>query len=155
MVEIRKDYILNLLEKFKKTKDILIKPEVKRCGRFKKLNIPDGQIIYTTLWNTQGWWSIACMYEDAKRVEIYDMHVFERYQGRYLKKKIYNRENLISEFLSRNSEGTIYLESGNKFSKRVKDGACLGDISEDFMIIYNKTFISENLIDPKWQRNLC
>ena len=119
-MDIKKDYIKRLLKKFKEARDILIRPDTKRYGRFKKLNIAEGQIIYTTIGNTQGWWSIVCIFDDAERVEIYDMHVFERYQNRYLRKKVYNKEELIQKFFDRNSEGTIYLEPDNKFSKNTQ-----------------------------------
>ena len=154
-MDIKKDYIERLLEKFKKVRERLLRPDVLRCDRFKKIDTPEGQIIYTTIGNTQGWWSVVYMYEDAKRVEVYDMHVFERYQDRFLRKKVYDKKKLVSEFLGRNSSGTIYIEPGNKFSKKIKDGACLGDLTEDLMIIHNKTFISEDQVDPRWQGNLC
>ena len=95
---------------------------------------------------------MVCFYDDLQRVDVYDQHVFSRYQERFLGKR--QVINVVDEFLKRNGSGVLILEKYGRFSKRVRDGACFGTITPDEKIIYHKTFVEEKMLDPENQYNL-
>ena len=146
-MEIKREKIEKLIKIYKQFLEGRKRPEIKT------VKLKDGlEIRYTRLETSQGWYAIICFYDDLKRVDVYDQHVFLRYQERYLKEK--QVTNIIDEFLRRNGSGVLFLEKVGRFSKRVRDGACFGTITPDENIIYHKTFVDEGKLDTDGQNIL-
>ena len=146
-MEIKDFDIEKLRKKFNNLKDVILRLGVYK--NYRVLETGSGNFIYSVIGNTQGWYSVVCFYNNLNNLEIYDMHVFKRYQERYLKRRCYDNFELINSFLERNSDGIVYLEEDNKMSKKIRDGICLGEIDLDLGVIYNKTFIVEEQLTPK------
>ena len=145
-MEIKREKVDKLIESYKQFLTGRTKPEIK------KVLTKDGEIRYSKIENSQGWYAVVCFYDDLQRVDVYDQHVFSRYQERFLGKR--QVINVVDEFLKRNGSGVLILEKYGRFSKRVRDGACFGTITPDEKIIYHKTFVEEKMLDPENQYNL-
>ena len=143
-MEIKREKIEKLIGTYRQYLTGRSRPEIKTV-RTKK----GGEIKYSRIENSQGWYAIVCFYDDLQRVDVYDQHVFQRYQERYLGKR--QVINIVDEFLKRNGSGVLFLEKYGKFSKRIHDGACFGTITPDEKIIYHKTFVKEDQLDPEGQ----
>jgi len=141
-MEIKEDVIVKLIEVWKKKRGQILKGELKgftiyRTGKGEK-------IVTSQLKNNQGWYAIVCYYECADVVEVYDMHVFDRYQERFIIGQ--TKENSITTFIGRgNNGGTLLIKDNDgKIEKKISDGAVLGNIREN--IIYYKTYITNEMI---------
>ena len=91
---------------------------------------------------------------DQKTLSHYSSHFLDRFNERYLKQENTSKLELLKRFLTKNSAGVIegINNSGsyvNRFFGRVRDGINLGYVeSINYLnkIIYNKTFISNDMI---------
>jgi len=140
-MEIRREVIKKLFNTFRERREQIIR------GWVKGFTVLEGtgkeKIVTIKLNNGQGWYAIVCLYDTPElMVDVYDMHVFDRFGERFLKKEV--DENTISEFIRRgNYEGTMLIEDG-RFKRRIKDGATLGSVADG--IIYHKTYITDDMI---------
>lgn len=136
-MEIRKRIIEKLIEVWNKNRDLIINGKLKGFTTY--YTEGKDKIITTKLKNDQGWYAIVLFYECTDLVEVYDMHVFSRYQERF---KI---EKPITNFIKRgNADGTIFIRDEDNIEKKIKDGAIFGEIKNN--IIYYKTYITDKMI---------
>jgi hypothetical protein len=146
-MEIRKKVINKYLKEYWQDRVVLRKQDPGRCGQYLILGTETGKIIGRLLENKQGWYALVCFYDNQEPlVDVYDRHVFDRYSHRFLRNKGEgDREEVIRKFVgSGNCSGTVVLESTGEFSKRIKDGACFGNIKDD--IIYHKTYMTDDML---------
>jgi hypothetical protein len=140
-VEIKADVIEKLIEVWKKKRNQIIEG---RLDGFMNYRTKDGGKVCTTrLKNSSGWYAIVCFYECSDIVEVYDMHVFNRYRERFVDRV---GEDSVTTFIRRgNATGTILIkEDGEKTEKKVRDGAVLGNMKGN--IVYHKTYITDEMI---------
>lgn len=140
-MEIKEDVIAKLIEVWKKKREQILKGELKgftiyRTGKGEK-------VVTSQLKNNQGWYAIVCYYECSDVVEVYDMHVFDRYQERFISRV---GEDSVTTFVRRgNVEGTLLVKDREgKTEKKVRDGAVLGKLKGN--IVYHKTYITDEMI---------
>ena len=101
-----------------------------------------GKIVTTKLKNFTGWYAVVCFYDTPDLyVDVYDMHVFDRYKERFMKGV---DKDPITEFMNAgNYEGTMLIKEEGRFEKKIKDGATLGTINKG--IVYHKTFLTDDM----------
>ena len=152
-MEIKKEVVKKLITEYWERQDKLRKSEIGKYGKFYIAQTDKGKLIYSVLKNREGWFAVVCFYDSNEfLVDIYDKHVFTRYQDRFLKDTRISLDDVIQKFIRRgNISGTYIIEPNNVFSKRIVDGACFGSISEDEKIIYNKTYYSEDMLKANQQ----
>ena len=141
-MEIREDVIAKLIKVWKKKRDEIIRGELKGFTIYPVKE--DGKVVTTRLNNGNGWYAIVCFYECSDVVEVYDMHVFDRYRERFV-----NRlgEESAATFIRRGNASGILLvkdEVEGKTEKKIRDGAVLGNMKGN--IIYHKTYITDEMI---------
>ena len=103
----------------------------------------EGKIVTTKIKNTTGWYAIVCFYDTPELcVDVYDMHVFDRYKERFMRGR--EDKDIITEFIKRgNCEGTMLIRKEGRFEKKVKDGATLGEMKGG--IVYHKTYLTDDM----------
>ena len=140
-MEIKEDVIEKLIEVWKERRNSIIEGRLKG---FTNYQTEDGNKICTTrLKNIHGWYAIVCFYECADYVEVYDMHVFDRYRERFEGGGM-KEEDTITTFIQRgNASGTLIVKD-ERTEKKIKDGAVLGNMKGN--IIYHKTYITDLMI---------
>ena len=139
-MEIKKDVIEKLIEVWKKRRDQII--EGKLNGFYNYAVKGGGKVCTAKIKNSQGWYAIVCFYECSDMVEVYDMHVFDRYRERFVARV---GEDSVTTFIRRgNASGNMIVKDCGKVEKKVRDGAVLGNMKGD--IIYHKTYITDEMI---------
>lgn len=139
-MKIKEDVIAKLIKVWKEKRSQILKGNVRGFTLYQTEE--GGKVCTTKLKNGQGWYAIVCFYECADVVEVYDMHVFDRYRERFW---IEDGEDPITAFIKRgNVSGTLVVKDREgKTEKKVRDGAILGNITGD--IIYHKTFLNDEM----------
>jgi hypothetical protein len=137
-MEIKEDVIAKLIEVWKKKRGQILKGELKG---FTIYRTEKGEKVVTTqLKNVTGWYAIVCYYECFDVVEVYDMHVFDRYQERFKAK-----DSIVTFIRRGNVEGTLLVKDyDGRTEKKVRDGAVLGRLKGN--IVYHKTYITDEMI---------
>jgi hypothetical protein len=139
-VEIKKDVIEKLIEVWKKRRNQIIEGKLDGFSNYAVKG--GGKVCTTKIKNSQGWYAIVCFYECSEVVEVYDMHVFDRYRERFVARV---GEDSVTTFIRRgNASGTMILKDDGKTEKKIRDGAVLGNMKGD--IIYHKTYITDEMI---------
>ena len=139
-MEIKKDVIKKLIEVWNNKRDSIIEGNIKGFTNYSTKG--GGKICTTKIKNSQGWYAIVCFYECSEVVEVYDMHVFDRYKERFVARV---GEDSVTTFIRRgNASGTMILKDDGKTEKKIRDGAVLGNMKGD--IIYYKTYITDEMI---------
>lgn len=139
-MEIRERSIQKLLKVWNEKRGMIIREKSKGFTIYRTKE--GGRIATTKIKNSTGWYALVCFFECSNIVEVYDMHVFDRYKERFQKEG----EDPIAEFMMRgNADGLLLIkDSEGKTEKKICDGAVLGKKTGD--IIYHKTFITDDMI---------
>ncbi len=139
-MEIRRDTIEKLWKVFDKNRDLVKRGYYKG---FQLYETPTGKVITIKLKNTTGWYSLVCFYDLPEfRVDVYDMHVFERYQERFRRG---TGKDIITEFIRRgNCGGTLLAKDDGRAEKRIPDGATLGTVGDG--LVYYKTYLPDKML---------
>ena len=141
-MEIKTKVIENLIEVWKKRRDQIIEGKLNGFSNYAVKG--GGKVCTTRIKNNQGWYAIVCFYECSDMVEVYDMHVFDRYRERFISRV---GEDSVTTFIRRgNASGVMIVkdEKDGKTEKKVRDGAVLGNMKGN--IIYHKTYITDEMI---------
>lgn len=139
-MEIKQKIIEKLIKTFKRYREQAIR------GRLKGFSLlqtdTGGKVVAARIKNSTGWYAIVCFYDCLEPiVDVYDMHVFDRYSERFMKNE---KKDVIIRFIQRgNASGTLILKDEGRFEKRIKDGATLGSMKDG--IIYHKTYLTEEM----------
>ena len=139
-MEIKKDVIEKLVEVWKKKRTPILNGELKGFELYAVKG--GGKVVTTRIKNGSGWYAIVCFYECSEVVEVYDMHVFDRYRERFVARV--GEESVVTFIRRGNASGTMILKDDGKTEKKIRDGAVLGNMKGD--IIYHKTYITDEMI---------
>ena len=114
---------------------------------------PGSLVVYQfTQSPVDGWWNIIVYYDTNEfKADIYDEHVFRRYEERYLGTKGTDIHELAKVFLLEggNYSGMYFIRPDNKFSRRTNQGATFGHSEYEKEIMFHKTFVPEELLDSR------
>ena len=139
-MEIKTRVIENLIKVWKDKRSQII--EGKLDGFTNYAVKGGGKVCTTKIKNGSGWYAIVCFYECTDLVEVYDMHVFDRYRERFVDRV---GEDSVTTFIRRgNANGTMIIKDCGKAEKKVRDGAVLGNLKGS--IVYHKTYITDEMI---------
>lgn len=141
-MEIKTKVIEKLIEVWKEKRDQIVRGELKGFTNY--MTKEGGKVCTTKIKNGQGWYAIVCFYECSDFVEVYDMHVFDRYSERFVDRV---GEDSVTTFIRRgNASGVMIVkdDKDGKTEKKIRDGAILGNMKGN--IVYHKTYITDEMI---------